>query len=129
MEKEEKICEIVKEKLLSNETLVLLEIDYGWGYRLYFPGMTETDFIKWWKNFDKIDDTDYETLDGLPGTAYDAEITNEIWTIWKSLFQQKRYMYIQFSTDYGSWLVMPNGDVIESKGFDITEGSATNVYS
>ena len=127
-EKDCDIYNVVKKRIDSNDFLVLFEID--WGYRLcfYFPELSENSFIEWWKNFDKIDETSYQTLDGLPGVFYDAEETSESYDLWFDLLKEKKYIYIQFNADYGSWLDFPNGEQIKSKGYSIEEGVYSNIY-
>jgi hypothetical protein len=101
---------------LSNDIVVLLDEEYGYQQFFWFPKVSETELIKYWKNL-AIDPISGLDPFSLSGDVVFAE-TSELISLFRayqnkhSYIKEKNFIMGYFEVDDGPFLRLANGETI-----------------
>jgi len=98
----------------KQQTLVLLEEEYGFRYWYWYPNMSEDALIDWWLNLESVDPY-FMTPEPLPGDVILVKDMDN----WLSLSRNQKHFVAHIHCDDDSWLKLPSGQYLGHAGYGL----------
>lgn len=101
----------------QDKLCVVLDEEYGYRHHIWFPGMTETEFLAWWENLESVSGFFFDPASTLPGEVVTLDTREEL-ALWRALDCANNIHKAHIHTDGDSFMTTPDGVNHHHKGYD-----------